>query len=373
MNNHQRNMIIAAIAMLALLFSLFSFAAFSEKSKPRTSARSAALYEPDSGDFLLLQNADEPLPMASTTKIMTALVAIEKLTDLSMPIEIDERAVGIEGSSAYFKGGEILTLYDLLNIMMLRSANDAATQIALTVSGSVEDFACLMNETAKELGLTRTSFTNPSGLDHKAHYTTARELAIITDAALKHDTFREIVSRKTYTATELSCGASSVYVNHNKLLSSYDGCIGVKTGYTKRSGRSLVSAAERGGVTLIAVTIDAPDDWRDHKALLDYGFSQLKSVNAVSRDRDIFTLPVVAGKADSVRLIPECDFSFVAKANSEITLSVDLPPYLIAPLYTDTAVGRIRIYENEKLVGEVALLPTENIEKTKTLLERIKL
>lgn len=368
--NSPKKTFIAAITLLALLFTLFSFAVFS-KSPLSISARSGVLYEPERGEFLFSKNADTPLPMASTTKIMTALVALSAFDNLDEKITVDERAVGIEGSSAYFRGGEIFTLYDLLHIMMLRSANDAAAQIAYSVSGDIPTFAELMNKTAGELGLKNTSFTNPSGLDDDNHYTTARELAIITAEAMKYDVFREIVSKRIYTATDLSSQKKCVYVNHNKLLVRYDGCIGVKTGYTKRSGRSLVSAAERDGVTLIAVTINAPNDWADHTALLDFGFSQLEFVNAVTAKDCELELPVVNSPKDSILVRPSGDFGFVAHRGAKTELIYDLPKYLIAPIKSGDKVGKITVKADGVTVGEIDIIATSDVEKNKTFLEKI--
>ena len=370
MNNHGRNIIFAAITLLAVLISLFSFAAFS-KSKLETSARSAVLYEPENKEFLYTKAPDEKLPMASTTKIMTALVLLESGRDLSERVSIDERATGIEGSSAYFQGGEVYTLYDLFAIMMLRSANDAAMQIAITVSGDVDSFVDLMNSSAVSMGLKSTSFTNPSGLDGELHYTTARELAIIADATLKHDVFSEIVSKRSYTATELSTGKETVYVNHNKLLSSYEGCFGVKTGYTKKSGRSLVSAAERDGVRLIAVTINAPDDWADHKKLLDFGFSELEYINAVTKENISIDLDVVNSTEQQITVGAESDFGFTARRGKETKVIYDIPRYLIAPISAGDTVGQIKIYSDGVLVGTVNLIAEASAEKEKTFFEKL--
>ena len=271
--NDNREKIIAVLISAALLFSIFTILVSSGQA-PKTSARAAALYEPKSDTFLYTKNENQRLGMASTTKIMTALVALEN-AELEKVIRVDDRAVGIEGSSIYLKENEELSIEALIYSLMLRSANDAALALAYEISGSVEEFSRLMNEKAEGLGLTDTSFTNPHGLDNKDHYTSARDLAILTAAALKNEKFKEIVS--TYKITIQSSTTERLLVNHNKLLTGYDGCIGVKTGYTKKSGRSLVSAAERNGVTLISVTIDDPDDWIDHKKMLDYGFSRYKT------------------------------------------------------------------------------------------------
>lgn len=268
-----RERIVIFTVFLVLIFILYATVA-SSAGALTLSARSAALYDASTKSFLYTQNADMRLPMASTTKIMTALVAIESCP-IDKEVSVSDEAIGIEGSSLYLKKGEILPMCDLLLGLMLRSANDAAVAIAYEVSGGIEEFCSKMNQKAEELGLTDTHFTNPHGLDNDNHYTTARELAIIAAAALENDTLKEIVSSKKCTVKNTD-GEARLLINHNKLLNMYDGAIGVKTGYTKRSGRSLVGAAERGGTRLISVTINAPDDWNDHIKLLEYGFTKSK-------------------------------------------------------------------------------------------------
>lgn len=265
-----RERIIILTVFLILIFIIYTTVA-SSAGALSLSAKSAALYDPSTKSFLYTKNADTRLPMASTTKIMTALVAIERCP-LEKEVLVADEAIGTEGSSLYLKKGEALTMGDLLMGLMLRSANDAAAAIAYEISGGIEAFSELMNEKASALGLVDTHFTNPHGLDDEDHYTTAKELALLSAAALENDTFRDIVSTKKCIIKNAD-GEARLLINHNKMLGSYEGSIGVKTGFTKRSGRSLVSAAERGNVRLITVTINAPDDWRDHKTMLDYGFS----------------------------------------------------------------------------------------------------
>ena len=224
----------------ALLLPLKVFAS----SELNLSAKSAVLYEPTTGEFLYEKNANLRLGMASTTKIMTALIALESL-DLDQEIAVDDRAIGIDGSSIYLERGEIMGAEELIYSLMLRSANDAAEALAYEISGSIEAFCELMNEKAHSLGLENTSFKNPHGLDAKEHFTTAHDLAIISAEALKNQKFKEISS--TYKKVVESNFQTRTLVNHNKLLKMYDGCIGVKTGYTQACGRSLVGAAERDG------------------------------------------------------------------------------------------------------------------------------
>lgn len=271
---NQKEKIIVFTMFIVLLFVLYSTVTFSA-SDIRLSAKSAVLYDPYSQSFLYSKNADARLPMASTTKIMTALVAIEN-SQLETLVNISDKAIGTEGSSLYLKHGESMTMEDLLFGLMLRSANDAAAAIAYEISGSIEAFAEKMNETALTMGLKDTHFTNPHGLDNNSHYTTARELAVITGEALKNDVFLKIVSTKKHIIKNAD-GEARLLINHNKLLNMYENTIGVKTGFTKKSGRCLVGAAERDGVRLITVTISAPDDWNDHIALFNYGFKKLKA------------------------------------------------------------------------------------------------
>ena len=273
MRNPRERFIIISI-FLILIFIIYATTVFSAGGLS-LSAKSAALYDPTSNSFLYTKNADTRLPMASTTKIMTALVAIEN-SSLDKDVLVCDMAIGTEGSSLYLKKDEIMSMGDLLMGLMLRSANDAAVAIAYEVAGSIEAFADKMNEKAAEIGAINTHFTNPHGLDDKNHYTTATDLALIAAEALKNDIFVEIVSTKKCIIKNFD-GDARLLINHNKLLTLYDGAIGVKTGFTKKSGRCLVGAAERDGVRLIAVTINAPNDWNDHQTLFDFGFSKLKS------------------------------------------------------------------------------------------------
>ena len=237
---------------------------------PQVSAKSAALLDGTTGECLYERNGDQRALIASTTKIMTGLLVCEA-GDLDRTVTVPETAAGTEGSSMYLKSGETLTRCELLYGMMLHSGNDAALTLAISISGSEAAFVRQMNRRACALNLTQTHFANPHGLDSGENYSTALDLARLAQAALQNEQFRAVVSTKTITC------AGRTLTNHNKLLWRYDGCIGVKTGYTRHAGRILVSAAERGGRMLIAVTISDPDDWRDHVSLLDYGFAVLGS------------------------------------------------------------------------------------------------
>ena len=293
--------------------------------------------------------------MASTTKIMTALVALES-ADMSRVVSIPHEAVGVEGSSVYLFEGEELTLEELIYAMLLESANDAAAAIAIAIGGSIEGFAELMNAKAAEMGLENTHFTNPHGLDDDGHYTTARELALIAAEAMRNETFCKIVSTQKKTIPQNGNEGVRLLINHNRLLKSYDGAIGIKTGYTKKSGRCLVSAAERDGVRLICVTLSAPDDWRDHTALLDHGFSCYSSHALYKCGESDITLPVVGGVGEYVTLSAEKDICVpLPKGTGEIAATVYLPRFLYAPVQKGEKIGRIVYSIGGKVIAEAEL------------------
>lgn len=236
------------------------------------SAKSAILMEAETETVLFAKNERERLGMASTTKIMTALLAAERLSPTEA-VTVPPEAVGIEGSSVYLVAGERLTVTELLYALMLASANDAATALAIAVAGSIEAFADLMNRRAEELGLLDTHFVNPHGLYHEDHYTTAHDLARLSAEVLRNPLLRAVCATQKTTIPFDGTEGGRYLRNHNRMLTRYEGAIGLKTGFTKKTGRCLVSAAQRDGMTLVAVTLNAPDDWRDHTALLDYGFA----------------------------------------------------------------------------------------------------
>ncbi len=341
---------------------------------PSVSAKSAILIDGDSGAILCSKDPDKRMPMASTTKIMTALVAIEK-GEPEKTVEISPLAVGVEGSSVYLYEGEQLTLEDLLYATLLESANDAATAIAVEIGGSVEGFADMMNQKAAELGLKDTHFTNPHGLDDPEHYTTARELAIIAAAAMKNDTFRETVSTHKKTIPLNGTEGVRLLINHNKLLKSYDGAIGVKTGYTKKSGRCLVSAAERDGLNLICVTLSAPDDWQDHKALLDYGFSAYESRLLAADGELAHILPVVGSDKEYVTLTNLGEIrATLPRSALAAECRIEAARFEYAPISEGEILGRVIYTVDGKAVASAPLYASYSAEGTKykkSLWERI--
>ena len=371
MKRNNINFYILCLILVGMMFSLFTTYAFgqAEPSQASTSARSAVLYLPQTNEFLYCKNADTPLPMASTTKIMTALIALEccQLTDI---VPINDNAVGIEGSSAYLRRGDILTMEELLYALLLQSANDAATAIAYHISGGVVDFATLMNNKAAELGLCNTHFTNPHGLDNDEHYTTARDLAVIAGEALKNDTFKKIVS--TYKKTFSTEDRTRTYVNHNKLLLLYDGCIGVKTGFTKKSGRCLVGAAEKGGLLLITVTLNDPSDWKDHSAMLNLGYDLKESLTLASKEEYNYELPVINGKNDKVRVYNTEELAVITdKSECDIQKRINLPRYVVAPVKRGDILGEVIYTKNGEEIGRINLISAENIKEKKLFWNKI--
>lgn len=320
-----------------------------------TSAGSAVLLDASGDEVRVLwaQNADERRGPASTTKIMTALVAVEHMP-LSQKITVTRDAVGIEGSSVYLTEGEVFTLEELICCTLLESANDAATAVAIAVSGSIEEFAVLMNEKCDELGLSDTHFSNPHGLDADNHYTTAHELGIIAAAALKNDALRKIFS--TYKMTVAAPdGGARLLINHNRLLKSVEGCIGVKTGYTKQNGRCLVSAAERDGLRLIAVTLNDGNDWHDHTLMLEKGFEAYERVDLCRIA--LPDIPVTGGEQSLVGTKFENEvYVTLPKSGATISCRIENVPSLSAPVSRGTDAGRVVFLCEGKEIAEARIV-----------------
>lgn len=349
------------IAFLLVTASLFALAprAFAVS----VSAESAVLIEAESGKIIYAKDENTRRGMASTTKIMTAIVAIENMP-LDTVVTVPAQAAGVEGSSVYLKSGEKITLENLLYALMLQSANDAAAAIAYAVGGSIEGFADMMNAKAEELGLHDTHFENPHGLDGEAHYTTAYELALIAAYALKNETFARIVSTEKMNIPANGEIPARFLVNHNRLLRTYDDVIGVKTGFTKRCGRTLVSAARRDGVTLVCVTLNDGNDWQDHRELLDYGFELYENVNLAEVGSFSFDVHVVGGENDTVKAVNTDAFSLtLAKERGEISTKTELERFIYAGMPAGSRVGRVRFFLDGNEIGEVPLYTAEEIPK----------
>ncbi|MBQ7096511.1 MAG: D-alanyl-D-alanine carboxypeptidase [Clostridia bacterium] len=319
-----------------------------------------------SGRILYSHNAQQQMGMASTTKIITAITALENC-DINSVATVSKNAYGVEGSSMYLGLGEKLTLEQLLYGLMLVSGNDAATAVAEHVSGSVEKFAELMNQTALKIGATNSSFTNPHGLSDEQHYTTAHDLAKITAYAMKNPKFREIVSTRTKNIPWKDHDYDRHLVNHNKLLSMYDGCIGVKTGFTKATGRCLVSAVERNGMTLICVTLRASDDWNDHMSLYDSTFKEYAPHKIKASGEVLTTAEVSNGSATQVELVTERDMIVPIQSNEEAQIKVKAVPFenLQAPIKKGDHLGYAIIELKGKKCGEYPLVANQSIELKK--------
>jgi D-alanyl-D-alanine carboxypeptidase/D-alanyl-D-alanine carboxypeptidase (penicillin-binding protein 5/6) len=339
----------------------------------KNSARACALYCVNNGDFLYTQNADERLPMASTTKILTALITLEEAARDNRAVTFTEEMTA-EGSSMYLEVGERVRLYDLAVGMLMQSGNDAANAAAIALSGSLEAFAERMNARARELGMNHSSFVTPSGLDAENHYTTARDMAVLMAAAMENDSFKEITKQTAMDVSFVSPAEKTVTCpNHNRLLTMYDGCIGGKTGYTDRAGRCLVTCAERDGLRLVAVTLDDPDDWDDHMRLYDDGFGKY---DVISPDAAPLSAPVVGGNTDTVRVtIPAGQTIVIPKDKADrVKTTVYLPAFLYAPAEKGKTVGRLVYTADGDVLAEVPLAAAETVknDRPRGIVEYIK-
>ena len=310
------------------------------------SARQAVLLDGYSGETLWEKDPDTPALIASTTKIMTALVVLERC-GLGDMVEVPPEAAGVEGSSMYLRAGETLTVEDLLYGLMLASGNDAAAALAIHTAGSPEAFTALMNEKAAELGLRDMHFANPHGLDSPENYASPRSLGRLTMAAMDNPDFRAIVSTRRRNAGD------RVLVNHNKLLGQYPGAVGVKTGYTRAAGRILVGAAEREGRRLISVTLSAPDDWEDHRKLLDYGFSRYETRPLVTAGQQVGTIPLLFGDREDLPLLAEETVEFPLLPGETPAFRIVALPYVTAA-HTGSA-GTLQVFLHGRLVGQTAV------------------
>lgn len=323
-----------------------------------TSAKAAVVIDGDTGEILYSQNCDERLPMASTTKIMTALLMCELGGDLSTKVVATREMVTVEGSSMGLQVGDTVSYYDLLYGMMLASGNDAANTTAIVLGGSVSKFVDIMNKRAGEMGLVNTHFVTPSGLDADGHYTTAYELAIIAKEALKNKEF----SKAAFSKSKRLCYGNPPYnrtlTNHNKLLKMYDDVIGVKTGFTKKAGRCLVSAAKKDGKFVIAVTLNDGNDWHDHRELLDLGLSLIES-RVFSPPKDEVLIHVTNN--DEIKAILP-SVSINVTENSKVNYIIKLPTFLYAPIKSQQQIGSICYYCNGSSVFELPIIATSNIE-----------
>lgn len=322
------------------------------------SARSACLIAADSAQIIYEKNAHDRAPMASTTKMMTALLAAESdVWEETATVSLN--AQNQEGTKLYLSAGDKMRISDLTCGMMLNSGNDASMVIAEHIAGDSVKFAKMMTERAQELGAKDTQFITPNGLDAEGHYSTAYDLALIAREVINNEKLAEIVKcRDTKVTTD---NGNIVYLhNHNKLLWNYGGAIGVKTGYTKLSGRCLVSAAERDGVRLIAVTMNAPDDWNDHRQMLDYGFSVCTMSEIVSAG---YVIGEVHSDGERVGLYASDDVNAVAinGRTKDCEIILHRPKELFAPINRGEKLGCAEVIQNGYLIAEFDLLSDREV------------
>ncbi|WP_029099547.1 D-alanyl-D-alanine carboxypeptidase family protein [Brevibacillus thermoruber] len=322
---------------------------------PDVSAEAAALIDVASGRILYAKNGSKKMRIASLTKTMTAIVAIEsgRLQDV---VTVPKEAVGVDGSSIYLKQGEKLTLEELLYGLMLRSGNDAAVAVAHHVGGSVPGFVYLMNEKAALIGMTHTNFTNPHGLDDSnMHYSTAEDMAKLSAYALHNPVFRQIVSTKVKSISWEGEKWDRRLQNKNKLLHLYNGADGVKTGYTKLAKRCLASSATRDGRQLAAITLNAPDDWNDSMKLLDWGFEHFAVSRVVTKGQTVQA--GFAADEPSLRLVTINEFAYPLQNGEaeQLRTQVELVQPSVTKRMVGSHVGFLQVYLGDRLIGRVPL------------------
>ena len=328
-------------------------------------AAGAVVMEAQSGLLLFDQDAHRRLPMASTTKIMTALLTLEQ-PGLDEEFMVDPAAIRVEGSSMGLVAGDTVTLRALAVGMLTTSGNDAANAAAVRIAGDIPAFAARMNRRAAELGMTGTHFVTPSGLDDEQHYSTAYDMALLARAALQNPDFLAICSAKRVQTRFGNPPYDRTLYNHNRLLSLYPEAIGVKTGFTKKSGRCLVSAARRGEVTLIAVTLNCGDDWNTHKSLYEQCFPQVETQTLPQPGQppqEALSMPVAGGTAGSVPLAVEGSLSYTQPSAQPRPLKWTLygEKFAYAPIKKGDRLGKIVYYIDDTPLGELPLVAAADV------------
>jgi len=334
--------------------------------KPTVSARAAVLISADTGEIIYSVNHEEKLPMASTTKIMTTLLCLES-GDLDETFVVDSDAIKVEGSSMGLQEGDIVTKYALCCGMLLPSGNDAANAAAVRIAGSIEDFAVMMNDKAKEIGLSRTFFVTPSGLEGEGHGSSAYDMAMLAREALKNETFRDICSSEKIRISFGNPPYERWLTNTNKLLSMYDGVYGVKTGFTDEAGRCLVSACERDGKKLICVTLNDRNDWNDHIAMYEYGFQNVKCIKPELPQQ--FELDIVGADENKITLKPDLTSFGITTSMDDLSgfsYSMISAPFVYAPIYAGDQTAELKITYNGREVCRVPLIAENDYNMSET-------
>ena len=355
--------IIICFVVFLTCVSCFKCNVYASQNDIYVSASSAVLYCVNTGEFIYEKNAQTQTPMASTTKIMTTLLALEQ-SAISNDIVTITKDMYAEGSSMYLEQGNQLRLSDLAVGMMTVSGNDASNAVALTIGKTFENFAEMMNKKAKLIGMQNTNFVTPSGLDDENHYSTACDMAMLMSYAMNNNAFAKITSKKSIKVNFINPQDKVItYENHNKLLSLYKYCNGGKTGYTTTAGRCLVSSANKNGVKFIAVTLDAPNDWDDHIKMYDYGFSKFTSVKFDDTAYNV-KLSVVGGEKANISIGAYTPTQVVTKKENEgkVTRSVELEKFIYAPIEMGQVVGKVTYTIDGEIVATNDLVANETVE-----------
>ena len=337
---------LVCILLISLLLLLLPASAFGE-SVPSVQAGACIVLCADDGSTLYAKNADSRCLIASTTKLMTALVCLEHAS-LDDVFTAQPRHCAVEGSSMYLKAGERYTVRELLLGLLLASGNDAALALAEHTAGGEAAFVRLMNQKAQVLGLRDTHFENPHGLDAGAHYSTARDLARLMCACMENPAFRSL------TAVNAVDVAGQTLINHNRLLRMCPGCIGGKTGYTRAAGRCLVSCCEREGMTLVCVTLADPDDWNDHMRLYDWAY-QGYALHDLSRELS-FEVPVVSGSREQVKAIPAPGSRIALPRDRDTEITTELPRFVFAPVREGDTAGMLTYWKDGRQLSRFPLV-----------------
>ncbi len=338
--------------ILSIIFSILTMFPFSQINATDTfvsTSSSEILIEASSGRVLFESNADEQRPMASTTKILTAIIAIERC-DCDDVVTVRKECVGIEGSSIYLEEGEKLTVKELLYGLMLRSGNDCAAALAYHISGSIKEFADLMNQTALLIGAKSSHFVNPHGLHDDNHYTTARDLAKIAAYAMTNPIFKEIVSTRRVEISWASHEYNRILINKNKMLNEMEGATGIKTGFTKKAGRCLVSSCERNGMTLICVVLNCPPMFERSKDLLNNAYTTYRMTKIYDCSHIIDFIPVENDEPCGIYLKKDIVLPLTESEQNNLLIEYDYPKQLKVPFKKDTEIGEVRIFASNKLI-----------------------
>ena len=360
----KRNKIILLLLIGVICFSVFVVRPAYTISVDATgiSAKAMCVLEKDSKRVIYSHNMDASLPMASTTKIMTAITAIQNCDNLDELIQVDDCSIGVEGTSIYLRKGELISVRDLLYGLMLRSGNDAATALACHIGGSVSGFAKMMNDLAHGIGAKNSNFANSHGLDDKNHYTSAYDLALISAYALNNPIFKEIVSTKSHVIEATNVSDKRYLTNKNRLLSSLNGCCGVKTGFTSKAGRCLVSAVERDNTTYVCVVLNCGPMFEESATLLNSCFETYENKKIIDKNSEIFNEYILNGKEGRLYLYAEEDFNYPIRKDEFKDLKLEYNVEL-KDAQADEEVGEIKVFFKNHLIKTVKLFTMNKIDK----------